>query len=63
MEITKEQLAHQEVLAFEVWLRETVRTVHYANNEKMAKAYNTVFNNALELTIYESPNEKRREPN
>lgn len=63
MEITKEKLAHQEALAFEVWMRETVKTVHYADNEKMAEAYDRVFNNTLELTIYESPNKKRREPN
>lgn len=63
MEITKEKLAHQEALAFEVWMRETVKTIHYADNEKMAEAYNRVFNNTLELTIYESPNKKRREPN
>ena len=63
MEITKEKLAHQEALAFEVWMRETVKTVHYADNEKMAEAYNRVFNNTLELTIYENPNKKRREPN
>ena len=63
MKITKEKLAHQEAMAFEVWMRETVKTVHYADNEKMAEAYNRVFNNTLELTIYESPNKKRREPN
>lgn len=63
MEITKEKLAHQEAMAFEVWMRETVKTVHYADNEKMAEAYDRVFNNTLELTIYESPNKKRREPN
>lgn len=63
MKITKEKLAHQEAMAFEVWMRETVKTVHYADNEKMAEAYDRVFNNTLELTIYESPNKKRREPN
>jgi hypothetical protein len=61
--MTKEKLAHQEALAFEVWMRETVKTVHYADNEKMAEAYNRVFNNTLELTIYETPNKKRRESN
>jgi hypothetical protein len=61
--MTKEKLAHQEALAFEVWMRETVKTVHYADNEKMAEAYNRVFNNSLEITIYETPNKKRREPN
>ena len=63
MEITKEKLAYQEAMAFEVWMRETVKTVHYADNEKMAQAYDRVFNNALELTIYESTDKKRREPN
>jgi len=61
--MTKEKLAHQEALAFEVWMRETVKTVHYADNEKMAEAYNRVFNNSLEITIYESTNKKRRESN
>jgi meiotically up-regulated gene 157 (Mug157) protein len=61
--MTKEKLAHQEALAFEVWMRETIKTVHYADNDKMAEAYNRVFNNTLELTIYESTDKKRREPN
>ena len=61
--MTKEKLAHQEALAFEVWMRETVKTVHYADNEKMAEAYDRVFNNSLEITIYESTNKKRRESN
>ena len=61
--MTKEKLALQEALAFEVWMRETVKTVHYANNEKMAEAYERVFNNSIELTIYESNNKKGREPN
>lgn len=61
--MTKEKLAHQEALAFEVWMRETVKTVHYADNDKMAEAYNRVFNNSLEITIYETSNKKRRESN
>lgn len=61
--MTKEKLAHQEVLAFEIWLCETVKTVHYANTVKMNEAYDKVFNNAIELTIYESTNKKRRESN
>ena len=61
--MTKENLAHQEALAFEVWMRETVKTVHYADNDRMAEAYNRVFNNTLELTIYESTDKKGREPN
>lgn len=63
MTMTKEQLAYQEAMAFEVWMRETVKTVHYADNNKMAEAYDRVFNNAMELTIYESTNKKRGESN
>jgi len=61
--MTKEKLALQEALAFEVWMRETVRSVHYADNNKMAEAYDRVFNNTLEVTIYEKSNNKRRESN
>ena len=61
--MTKEKLAFKEAEAFEIWMRETVRSVHYADNEKMAEAYSRVFNNTLELTIYESTDKKRREPN
>jgi hypothetical protein len=57
--MTKERLAHQEALAFEVWMRETVRTIHYANNEKMSEAYNRVMNNYLNIKIYESTDRKR----
>jgi hypothetical protein len=55
----KERLAYQEALAFEVWMREIVKTVHYADNEKMAEAYDRVFNNALEIKIYENTKPKR----
>ena len=57
--MTKEKLAYQEALAFEVWMREIVKTVHYADNEKMAEAYDRVFNNALEIKIYENTKPKR----
>jgi hypothetical protein len=57
--MTEERLAHQEALAFEVWMRETVRTIHYANNEKMSEAYNRVMNNYLEIKVYESTKPKR----
>lgn len=57
--MTKERLAHQEALAFEVWMREIVRTVHYADNNKMADAYNRVFNNYLEIKIHENIKRKR----
>lgn len=57
--MTKEQLAFQESLAFEVWMRETVKTIHYADNNKMSDAYNRVMNNYLEVKIYESIERKR----
>jgi hypothetical protein len=57
--MTKEQLAFQESLAFEVWMRETVKTIHYADNNKMSDAYNRVMNNYLEVKIYESTERKR----
>ena len=57
--MTKERLAYQEALAFEVWMREIVKTVHYADNNKMADAYDRVFNNYLEIKVYESIKRKR----
>ena len=57
--MTKEKLAFQEALAFEVWMREIVRSVHYADNSKMADAYERVFNNALEIVIYENTKSER----
>jgi hypothetical protein len=57
--MTKERLAHQEALAFEVWMRETVRTIHYANNDKMSEAYDRVMNNYLEIKVYENTKSKR----
>jgi hypothetical protein len=57
--MTKEQLAIQEASAFEVWMRETVRTIHYADDRQMSEAYNRVINNYLEVKIYESTKPKR----
>jgi effector-binding domain-containing protein len=57
--MTQEKLAFQEALAFEVWMRETVKTIHYANHDKMSEAYNRVVNNYLELKVYESIKPKR----
>ena len=56
--MTKEKLAIQEALAFEVWMRDIVKTVHYADNNRMAEAYDRVFINTLELKVYETPNKK-----
>ena len=47
--MTEKQLAFKETEAFESWMRETIKSVHYADNDKMAEAYSRVFNNALEI--------------
>ena len=60
--MTNEQLAFQETKAFEVWMRDTVRSIHYANNELMTEAYNRVFNNSLEIIVYENIKRERNEP-
>ena len=57
--MTKEKLAFQEALAFEVWMREIVRTIHYANHDKMSEAYTRVMNNYLEIKLYENIESKR----
>lgn len=49
--MTKEKLAYQEVMAFEVWMRDMVKTVHYADNRRMTEAYDRVFSNSLEIKI------------
>ena len=57
--MTKEQLAFQEASAFEVWMRETVRSIHYADNNQMSEAYNRVINNYLEIKVYENIERER----
>jgi hypothetical protein len=52
--MTKEKEAFQEALAFEVWMRDIVQSVHYADNTQMASAYDRVFNNNIEIKIYEN---------
>lgn len=61
--MTKEQLAFQEASAFEVWMRETVRTIHYADDRQMFEAYNRVINNYLEVKLYESTERERNGTN
>jgi hypothetical protein len=61
--MTKEQLAFQEASAFEVWMRETVRTIHYADDRQMSEAYNRVINNYLEVKLYESTERERNGTN
>lgn len=60
--MTNEQLAFQDAQAFEVWMRDTVRSVHYANNSLMSEAYEKVFNNSLEIIVNENIKRERNEP-
>ena len=60
--MTNEQLAFKETQAFEVWMRDTVKSIHYANNNSMTDAYNRVFNNSLEIIVYENTKRERNEP-
>ena len=39
----KEKVAIKEMSRFEKWMLKRVRTIHYANNEKMAEAYDRVY--------------------
>lgn len=61
--MTKEQLAFQEASAFEVLMRETVKTIHYADDRQMSEAYNRVINNYLEVKVYESIERERNGTN
>lgn len=56
-----EQLAFQEAKAFEVWMRDTIKSVHYADNKSMTEAYDRVFNNSLEIIVYENIKRERSE--
>lgn len=60
--MTNEQLAFQEVNKFEVWIRETVNSMYYTDDERMEEAYSRVFNNSLELIVYENIKRERNEP-
>lgn len=53
--MSTQNLALQEASAFEEWMRNTVKTIHYANNEKMSEAYERVMSNYLKIKLYESP--------
>jgi hypothetical protein len=60
--MTNEQLAFKEVNKFEVWMRETIDSIYYKDDERMDKAYDRVFNNSLEIIVYENIKRERNEP-
>lgn len=47
--MTNRDKAMQEVDRFNVWLRDTIKSVHYANHERMANAYAIVYKNSMNL--------------
>lgn len=47
--MTNRDKAMQEVDRFNIWLRDTIKSVHYANHGKMAHAYAKVYKNSMEL--------------
>lgn len=49
MNMANREKAMQEVDRFHVWLRDTIKSVHYANHEKMAEAYARVYKSAMDI--------------
>lgn len=43
----EEQRAIIEMQRFERWMLKRVKTIHYADNERMSEAYARVYKNAL----------------
>jgi len=42
-----EKKAIKEMLRFEKWMLKRVKTIHYADNERMSEAYRRVYNNMM----------------
>ena len=45
--MTREKKATREMQRFERWILKRVKTIHYADNERMSEAYKRVYNNML----------------
>ena len=45
--MTRERIAKREMQRFERWMLKRVKTIHYADNERMSEAYARVYKNAL----------------
>ena len=41
--------AMQDVDRFDQWLKEKIKSIHYANSAMMSEAYNIVYENSLKL--------------
>lgn len=42
--------AEKEMHRFDRWMRTKVKTIHYADNERMSEAYRRVYNNIISLS-------------
>lgn len=42
-----EKKAIKEMQRFERWMLKRVKTIHYADNERMSEAYRRVYNNMM----------------
>jgi hypothetical protein len=51
--MNKEQLAFEEAVNFDVWMREKVQSIYYPDNEEMTEAHQRVIEHHLELIWYE----------
>jgi hypothetical protein len=60
--MTNEQLAFKEVSRFETWMRDTIDSIYIKDDESMSAAYDRVFNNSLEIIVYENTKRERNEP-
>lgn len=45
------QEANKQMERFSEWMLYTVKSVHYANNASMSRAYEKVYENNLRLTL------------
>ena len=45
--MSEKEKAFADSLSFEQWMRETIKSIHYADNQQMSDAYNRVMTNYL----------------
>jgi len=55
----KNNLAFKEAENFSDWMRNTVKSIHYANHDGMSNAYNQIINEYLNKNENESTNRGR----
>ena len=55
----EKRLALKEAESFSDWMRNTVKSIHYANHNGMSNAYNQIINEYLNKNEDESTNRRR----